>query len=142
MLPPDWIEHRRGDGERVGWIVPVGDRFLPVDVLGRTRTVEPVEWLDAEELLEELGIGFLAERYVLARPDGTETPVRITEVSVDGITVVADEFGAASAVGAGAPATRLPFPAPVELRSGPTSSATGHGYTGPPPTGRGTGAST
>lgn len=117
MLPEDWIEHRRSeDREPVGWIVPDGDSFRAVDILGRPVTPEPVDWLEAEETLDALGIGFLADRYVLLLPDGTERPVRIAEASPEGITVVADEFGSASAVGARSDQFRLPFPAPEDLR--------------------------
>ena len=115
MLPEDWIEHRREDRELVGWIVPTGEGFRPVDRLGRWVTAEPVDWLEAEETLEALGIGFLAERYLLRLPDGTERPVRISEASADGVTVVADEYGSASAVGGQSDRYRLPFPAPDEL---------------------------
>ncbi|WP_395243366.1 hypothetical protein ACGGZK_14655 [Agromyces sp. MMS24-K17] len=117
MLPEDWIEHRRADGERVGWIVPTGDGFRAVDLLGRWRHDEPVDWLAAEADLEELGIGYLADRYRLRFADGTEREVRVAEASVDGVTVVADEYGAASAVGANPERFRLPFPAPDALHA-------------------------
>lgn len=100
----------------MGWIVPEGEGFRPIDMLGRRVTADAVEWLEAEEILEALGIGFLADRYLLSLPDGTERPVRIAETSPEGITVVADEFGSASAVGAGSDRFRLPFPAPDGLR--------------------------
>lgn len=116
MLPPDWIEHRRPDGETVGWIVPDGDGFRARDLLGREVTEGVVDWLDAEEALDDLGIGYLADGYVLRLADGTERPVRITEASARGVTVVSDEFGAASAVGAVLDRFRLEFPAPPELR--------------------------
>jgi hypothetical protein len=116
VLPADWIEHRRPDGEILGWMHADGEGFRVVDLLGRERTAEPVDWLDAEELLEELGIGYLADRWTLRLPDGTVRPVRIAEASPRGITVVGDEFGAASAVGADLERFRLPFPAPVELQ--------------------------
>ena len=38
MLPDEWIEHRREDREPVGWIVPDGEGFRPVDRLGRWMT--------------------------------------------------------------------------------------------------------
>lgn len=117
-MSPDWIEHRRGDRELLGWMVPSGDGFDVVDLLGRRRTDSPVDWLAAEELLEDLGIGYLADRYTLVRDDGVERPVRIVEVSVDGVTVAADDFGAASAVGADPERFRLPFPVPVEMLRG------------------------
>ncbi|WP_127473828.1 hypothetical protein [Microbacterium sulfonylureivorans] len=118
MLPADWIEHRRPDGETLGWMVADGDGFRVHDLLGRALTVEPLEWLEAEDLLEELGIGYLADRWTLTFPDGRERPVRIAEASPRGVTVVADEFGAASAVGADLERFRLPFPVPAELRQG------------------------
>lgn len=123
MLPADWIPHRRADTEVVGWIVPAGDGFRVYDLLGRERTPMdaageqmPIDWLAAEELLERLGIGYLADRWSLAFDDGADRPVRIAEAGVHGITVVADEYGAASAVGADPERFRLPFPAPEELR--------------------------
>ncbi|WNB85136.1 hypothetical protein [Cellulomonas sp. ATA003] len=116
MTPPEWIEHRRTDGETVGWIVPDGDGFRPVDVLGRPVATEPVDWLTAEELLEDRGIGFLADRHLLRLPDGTDRPVRITDVSAHGVIVVSDEYGSASVVGTDSERYVLPFPAPDELR--------------------------
>ncbi|XKH52986.1 hypothetical protein LG293_04700 [Citricoccus nitrophenolicus] len=114
-LPEDWIEHRREDGEPVGWIVPDGVGFRPRDILGRPVGEAPVEWLDAEEALDARGLGFLAERHRLRLADGAERPVRISQAGTHGIVVVADEFGAASAVGAQAEVFHLPFPAPAEL---------------------------
>lgn len=119
MIPADWIEHRRPDGEVLGFMRPDGDGFRVYDLLGRERT-EPgeggaLDWLAAEELLDELGIGYLADRWTLRFPDGTERPVRIAEASPRGVTVVADEYGAASAVGADPERFRLAFPVPDEL---------------------------
>src|SRR5437868_4601981 len=69
MVANDWIEHRRGDGERVGRIIPRGDDFVVVDLLGRERG-GPVDWLGAEEALDALGIGYLADIYVLTLENG------------------------------------------------------------------------
>lgn len=115
MLPTDWIEHRRGDGERVGWMIPDGDGFHVVDLLGRCLTSDPIDWLTAEELLDDLGIGYLADRYTLEQ-DGSQRSVRISEVSVDRIIVVADDWGSASAVGSNPERFTLEFPAPDSLR--------------------------
>jgi hypothetical protein len=115
VLPDTWIPHARPDGEVVGWIERVGEAFLARDRLGRT-VGEPVDWLTAEETLESLGIGFLADRWILTGEDGAERPVRIAEVTADAVTVVGDDFGAASAVGSRLHRTRLPFPAPSTLR--------------------------
>ena len=42
--------------------------------------------------------------------------MRIAEADVTGVTLVADEFGAASAVGAVVDRFRLPFPVPADLQ--------------------------
>jgi hypothetical protein len=117
MTAPDWIEHRRGDGEHVGWMVPADGAFHVVDLLGRQRTHAPVDWHDAEEALEALGIGYLADRYSLRLASGEERRVRIGEVSASGIIVLTDTFGSASAIGAHPEEFELPFPAPEDLRS-------------------------
>lgn len=115
MSRAEWIEHRRGDGELVGWMVPEGEAFHVVDLLGRTRTHAPLPWFDAEEVLDALGIGYLADLYSLRRPDGVERRVRIATVSTSGVVAVADDFGSASVVGAKPELFELPFPAPDEL---------------------------
>jgi hypothetical protein len=119
VIPADWIEHRRPDGEVLGYMRPDGDGFRVYDVLGRERTAPgedgALDWLAAEELLDELGIGYLADRWTLRFADGTERPVRIAEASPRGVTVLADEYGAASAVGADPERFRLAFPVPDEL---------------------------
>jgi hypothetical protein len=113
----DWIEHRRSDGELLGWIVPAGDGFHVIDLLGRQRTEAPADWSDAEEALESLGIGYLANRYMVQLSDGVERRVRIGEVKTTGIILLADEFGSASAVGANPETFEVSFPAPEGLRS-------------------------
>jgi len=107
----DFIEHRRPDGELVGWLRPEGEGFVPVDLLGREHG-GAVDWLDGETLLEELGIRYLADPYVLRLENGTELRVRITEVSTRGIVVKKDDFGAIDA-----PLVRyeLGWPMPPEL---------------------------
>ncbi len=113
MLPRDWIEHRRGgDRERLGWIRPEGDCFVAHDALGR-ETTGTVDWLTAEEALEERGLHWLADLWQLDLPDGTRDRVRIVEVTPDRVVVKGDDFGAVDMV------TQnyvLPFPAPDALR--------------------------
>jgi hypothetical protein len=108
----DWIEHRRGDGERVGWMRPEGDGFVAVDLLGRERT-GVVDWLTAEETLDATGIGYLADIYELEQEDGSRVRVRIAEVSPRRVLVKHDDFGA---VGIPQVYIDLPFPAPEGLR--------------------------
>lgn len=108
----DWIPHRRGDGELVGWMRPEGDGFVPVDLLGRSRAGR-LDWLAAEELLDELGIGYLADPYALELPDGTVLRVRIVEVATSGIRVKLDDFGA---IDGPRQNYELSWPMPPELR--------------------------
>lgn len=107
-----WIEHRRADGERVGWMRPVGEYFVPIDLLGR-EVSDPVDWLVGEEILDGRGIGYLAELYELRQPDGTWLRVRLAEVSPERIVAKEDDLGA---VGAPQIFYTLPFPMPVTLR--------------------------
>ena len=96
----------------MGWIIPRGDDFVVVDLLGRERG-GPVDWLGAEEALDALGIGYLADIYVLTLESGSDLRVRIAEVSPVGITVKKDDFGD---IGAPQRYFSLPFPAPATLR--------------------------
>jgi hypothetical protein len=113
-IPPHWIEHRRNDRELLGWIIPDGERFIAVDLLGRRSA--PQDWVDIEEHFEATGIGYLACPY-LYRPGGTDTApevqVRILEVSPEGITVKLDDFGD---ITASLTTYRLPWPVGNQLR--------------------------
>jgi len=116
MIPADWTPHRREDGELLGWIRPEGADWLAVDVLGRELTGE-IDWLDAEAALEEHGIRWLADPWILE--DEAEGPLRvqIVEVVPEGegrITVKVDDFGDMQR-----PPTRryaLEWPVPSRLR--------------------------
>ncbi|MFJ4223135.1 hypothetical protein [Microbacterium sp. NPDC089695] len=115
----DWTPHRRDDGELLGWIHPVGDDWVPVDVLGRPVSA-PIDWLDAETALEDHGIGWLAEPWMLEGEADSPLRVRILEVTpdVDGspgrIVVKIDDFGDVNRP----PTDRfvLPWPVPSRLR--------------------------
>lgn len=92
-MEPDWIEHRRSnDGERVGWMKPVGEGYVAIDLLGRRRT-DVVDWLSAEETLDELGLGYLADPHELRLDDGSWLRVRIAEVSSVKIRLKKDDWG-------------------------------------------------
>ncbi|MGN8025411.1 hypothetical protein [Microbacterium sp. 22242] len=115
MIPADWTPHRRDDRELLGWIRPEGDDWLAVDVLGRELT-GPIDWLDAEAALEEHGIGWLADPWIL-EGEGDPLRVRIVEVVPEGdgrITVKVDDFGDMQRP----PAQRhdLTWPLPARLR--------------------------
>ncbi|MDN3496938.1 hypothetical protein QL996_13430 [Planococcus sp. APC 4015] len=92
-MEDDWIEHRRSDdGERVGWMEPVNDGFVAIDLLGRRRT-GAVDWMVAEETLDALGLGYLADPHELRLDDGSWLRVRIAEVSPAAIRVKKDDWG-------------------------------------------------
>jgi hypothetical protein len=113
-MPEDWIEYRRGlDGETLGWMKPSGDGFVVIDLLGRPRT-HAVDWLEAEETLDRLGIGYLADPHELRLDSGEWLRVRVAEVSTVRIRVKKDDWGDMTA-----PQVyySLPFPAPDTLRT-------------------------
>ncbi len=92
-METDWIEHRRaGDGERVGWMKPVDEGFVAIDLLGRRRT-GVVDWMSAEETLDELGLGYLGDPHELRLDSGGWLRVRIAEVSPVAIRVKKDDWG-------------------------------------------------
>ena len=112
-IPADWIEHRRADRELLGWMHQDGEGFVVVDLLGRART-DAVDWLAAEETLDSLGIGYLADPYELLLDDGRWLRVRITEVSTDRIRVKRDDWGA---IDIPLLEYTVPFPMPPQLRT-------------------------
>lgn len=119
MPRTDWTPHRRDDGELLGWIHPDGDQWVAVDVLGRPAS-GPSEWLDAEAALEERGIAWLSDPWMLEGEADGPLRVRILEVTPDDdgapgrIVVKIDDFGDITR-----PLTQqfvLAWPAPDRLR--------------------------
>ncbi|WP_091227661.1 hypothetical protein [Microbacterium sp. 3J1] len=100
MPLPDWTPHRRDDGELLGWIHPEGGDWVAVDVLGRPAS-GPTGWLEAEAALEERGIAWLADPWMLEGEGEGDQPLRVRIVEVtpddDGTTgrilVKIDDFG-------------------------------------------------
>lgn len=114
-----WTPHRRDDGELLGWIHPADDLWAAVDVLGRPAS-GATEWLDAEVALEEHGIAWLADAWMLEGEAERPVRVRILEVTPDDdgipgrIVVKIDDFGDMTR-----PLTQqfvLPWPIPDRLR--------------------------
>ena len=100
------------DGEVLGWMRPDGDGFVVVDLLGRDHT-SVVDWFTAEETLDALGMGYLADKYELQLDNGQWLAVVIVEVHPDEIRVKKDDWGDMTA-----PQIyySVPFPIPETLR--------------------------
>lgn len=85
-----WAPVGREDTETVGYLVPVTDDYdvvQPRTVLGHALG-GPVEFLEGEEILQEHGIGELAESWVLdAGTDAEVQDLTIVELSPRGIYV-------------------------------------------------------
>ncbi|MGX9347204.1 hypothetical protein [Microbacterium sp. KNMS] len=123
MITPDWIPHRRAsDGELVGWVRPDGDGWVAVSLFGADVT-SSVDWLEAEEALEHQGLSWMADVWMLRRPDGRDVRVRLVEFSPDRleggvvapgrIVVKTDDFGA---IDVPYELIELPWPPPRDLR--------------------------
>jgi len=118
VIPETWTPHRRDDGELVGWIRPDGDEWVAIDLLGRPASAS-VDWLEAEATLEERGLAWLGEVWMLERADHDPVRVRLVEVTPGAageagrVVVHTDDFGDINA-----PVERfeLPWPAPGVLR--------------------------
>ncbi len=91
---------------------PEGDGFVVIDLLGRRRS-DALDWLAAEEVLDGLGIGYLADLYELRLESGEWIRVRLSEVSPTAIIAKLDDWGV---VGAPQVYYPLPFPMPENLR--------------------------
>ncbi|MGO1174336.1 MAG: serine/threonine protein phosphatase [Actinomycetaceae bacterium] len=77
---------RQDDGEHVGYIGMTEDGgFVPFDRLHRERGGAS-GLLEAEEVLDELGLGYLAETWRLRTEDG-DVAVRIVEIRRDVVVV-------------------------------------------------------
>ena len=116
VIPVTWIEHRRTDGELVGYLVEPNDDsdlYQPVNIFG-VPLGEPAEIVTAMDLLEEVGLGSLAEPWWLRTDDGRRIRVKIYEATPDQVTVVLDDFSAGADLG-----TRTTLPVPVGDRLTP-----------------------
>lgn len=89
----DWIEHRREeDDELVGFLAPIGDRFIAMTVFG-TPLAKPADRVDAEHLLNDSGLSYLAERWSLQIDDQSQISVEIVEASPEQVVVQNVDFG-------------------------------------------------
>lgn len=97
MIPREWIEHRRSeDNELLGFLRPIDDapsQYVPVTVFGYPIG-DPVDELDAQHVLESVGLSYLADRWLLTLSGRAEPiSVQIVEASPDRLTVKNVDFG-------------------------------------------------
>lgn len=113
MIPDDWTPHHRtSDNELVGWIRAEGEAWVAVSLLGQELT-SPVDWLEAEAVLDDLSLAWLGEVWMLEQPEGDALRVRLVELSGERVVVQTDDFGA---VEASVTRFELPWPPPAALR--------------------------
>ena len=98
------------DGELLGWMRPADDGFVVIDLLGRELT-GVVDWFEAEETLDELGIGYLADPYEMRLDSGGWLRVRIAEATPRQVRVKKDDWGDMTADQV---YYALPFPVPAD----------------------------
>jgi hypothetical protein len=113
VIPDDWTPHRRSDDrELVGWIRPDGEGWIAVSLLGHEVT-GVVDWLEAEQALEAVGLAWLADVWMLEREGRGPLRVRLVEVTPDHVLVKTDDYGA---IDAPVEQFELPWPPPPTLR--------------------------
>lgn len=91
MIPVDWIDHRRADGEVVGYLVFEGDAWTPHSLLG-VPVGKPGELADAETRLDELGLAALIEPWEFVDGSGAARRVVIREINRSFVTIQSAEF--------------------------------------------------
>ena len=92
MIPADWEPHHRDDGELIGYLVP-GERELvvPINLVGHPIG-EAMQRFAAEDMLEDAGLSYLAEPWLLRHDDGSEQRVVFVEVDADHVVVTDAQF--------------------------------------------------
>jgi hypothetical protein len=95
VIPAYLIAHRRDDdAELVGYLVPQpGGTYLPVTVFGFALEA-PGSWEQATRRLDEVGLSYLAEDWLLDVEDREEPiKVQIVEATPDQLTVKSVDYG-------------------------------------------------
>jgi hypothetical protein len=93
LIPADWKPyHRFDDGELIGYLVAEDDDLVvPLNLVGHP-VGEAMDQFSAEQTLEDAGLSYLAERWLLRRDDGSEQSVVIVEVDADHVVVTDAQF--------------------------------------------------
>lgn len=94
MIPSAWVPyHREDDGELLGYLVPDGELFVPVTVF-RYELGDAADEYDASQVLENIGLSYLADTWVLSIADRDEPiNVQIVEASPEVLKVKSVDYG-------------------------------------------------
>lgn len=98
MIPSSWeTYHRNDDGELIGYLSAEHDGLVPRTLLG-TPLDGPLDRFGAEQTLEDAGLSYLADPWILALDDGSQRRVLLVEVDAERAVLAGAEF--AQVVGA------------------------------------------
>jgi hypothetical protein len=94
MIPFQWVPyHRDDDGELLGYLIAEGTSFVPVTVFGY-RLDDAVDEYDASQVLENIGLSYLADTWLLSIDDRDEPiTVQIVEASPRVLRVKSVDYG-------------------------------------------------
>lgn len=114
MIPSGWVPYHRLDGELIGYLVAdVDDLVVPVNLVGHPVGAA-MDVFSAEQTLDDVGLSYLAEQWLLRQDDGSDQRVVIIEIDADHVVVGDAEF----AMVVGRPATmsgvRVSLPVPTD----------------------------
>ncbi|QUQ70198.1 hypothetical protein [Kutzneria sp. CA-103260] len=95
MIPQDWLPHHRDeDGELLGYLRPGEAGFVPVTLFGHPLG-EAGDEHDAAAVLDEIGLSYLAGRWLLTLPDRAEPiAVQVIEADADHVRVKSIDYAA------------------------------------------------
>ncbi len=92
MIPADWQPYHRDDGELIGYLVAdESGLVVPVNLVGHPIGAA-MDRFAAEDMLEDAGLSYLAEPWLLRRDDGSDQRVVIVEVDADHVVVSDADF--------------------------------------------------
>ncbi|TKV26128.1 hypothetical protein FDK12_14300 [Arthrobacter sp. NamB2] len=114
MITASWTAYyREDDGELLGYLVPDGELFVPVTVFGY-ELGDAVDEYYASQVLESIGLSYLADTWVLSIADRNEPiNVQIVEASPEALKVKSVDYGWDQNYGT---IIELPVPEPGKLR--------------------------
>lgn len=94
MIASSWAPYyREDDGELLRYLVPDGELFIPVTLFGY-ELGEAADEYDASQILESIGLSYLADTWVLTIPDRDEPiNVQIVEASPEALKVKSVDYG-------------------------------------------------